>query len=537
MAVKNRVCGEELPEAESCGVHMERHISSKCKGRQECVLDWTEFENLCPRDSEFAVRWTCKADGDSQADSVRLAASPPLRAEGSILVDTTGSRVRFTGVNWPAHITHVPSGLDRQPLSDIARLIRRLGFNVVRLTWSVESVLSNPVVEKRLVAANPELVGLRHLDVMDEVIASLEKAGVMIWLDNHMLQADWCCQKSDCNGFWFNERYSEADWVLAWRQLVKRTRQIRAVVGVGLKNEVRSVCGGKSWGVGAFCNASFYDHSAAAEGCANMQWSSGPPELQWRRAAERAGRAVLEENPDLLVAVGGLDYAKDLLDFASQPVDLPKQNLVFEAHEYSWNIQVRLPGFALEGGIPGQDGPLTYKAAELKCFKLGLSCAGFTCDLDNSNCRLHAGGLSDAGPRHGAQVANESVSVVKRFKPAFSDYADATDKWWGRLVRENVAPVLVTEFGMAQNFATDEGVSLWWSHFSHYAQEAGPLGSRGGLDWMYWSLPGEQDGGTSRVAGATETFGVLNHCMTAPASEQHVSAIRSIMRMPTSLHV
>ena len=36
---------------------------------------------------------------------------------------------------------------------------------------------------------------------------------------------------------------------------------------------------------------------------------------------------------------------------------------------------------------------------------------------------------------------------------------------------------------------------------------------------MYWSLLGEQEGGTSRHAGQTETFGVLNHCNTAPAAQ------------------
>lgn len=58
---------------------------------------------------------------------------------------------------------------------------------------------------------------------------------------------------------------------------------------------------------------------------------------------------------------------------------------------------------------------------------------------------------------------------------------------------------------------------------------------------MYWSLLGEQEGGTSRHAGQTETFGVLNHCNTAPAAQvrrlarphspcqAHINALQRLM--------
>lgn len=42
-------------------------------------------------------------------------------------------------------------------------------------------------VPKRLVAANPQFIGMSALQVMEEVIKALETAGVAVWLDNHML--------------------------------------------------------------------------------------------------------------------------------------------------------------------------------------------------------------------------------------------------------------------------------------------------------------------------------------------------------------
>ena len=55
------------------------------------------------------------------------------------------------------------------------------------------------------------------------------------------------------------------------------------------------------------------------------------------------------------------------------------------------------------------------------------------------------------------------------------------------------------------------------------------MGPWAGLDWMYWTLIGEQEGGTSRHAGQIESFGVLNHCNTAPAATAHVEAIQALM--------
>ena len=83
-------------------------------------------------------------------------------------------------------------------------------------------------------------------------------------LDGHDLKAlrldtDWCCSDNDCNGFWFNAHHPEEHWVDAWRKVAKMSLPYKAVLGAGLKNEIRAMISSKSWGSGAFCSAGFLD--------------------------------------------------------------------------------------------------------------------------------------------------------------------------------------------------------------------------------------------------------------------------------------
>ena len=73
------------------------------------------------------------------------------------------------------------------------------------------------------------------------------------------LDTDWCCSDNDCNGFWFNAQHQEEDWLEAWRKVAKMSRPYKAVVGAGLKNEIRAMISGKSWGSGPFCPAEIFD--------------------------------------------------------------------------------------------------------------------------------------------------------------------------------------------------------------------------------------------------------------------------------------
>lgn len=179
----------------------------------------------------------------------------------------------------------------------------------MRLPFSIQLVLDNPPVCGAVVAANPEFAGQPALAVFDGTIAALTAAGLAVILDNHTSAADWCCAEGDTNAVWHTLRYPEPVWIECWRRLARRYRDNPRVIAVDLRNEPRSPA----------------------------RWVSRDPRRSWRDAAERAGAAVLAENPRVLVVVEGSDFASDLRGARSTPVRLPwGERLVYSVHDYPW---------------------------------------------------------------------------------------------------------------------------------------------------------------------------------------------------------
>lgn len=243
--------------------------------------------------------------------SAQAAPALPLHTAGAFLVDAHGQRVRLQAVNWygAESSDFVVGGLQTASLQSIVRQIKTLGFNAVRLPWSNQIFESNPTVEARLVAANPALAGLRAMTVFDRVVEALSKAGLLIILDNHNSDAEWCCNNNDGNMLWYNQRYPQAKWIADWKAMAARYQNNPLVVGADLRNEPRQDA---TWG--------------------------GPSTTNWQAAAELGGNAVLEVNPRLLIFVEGVDYALDLTGAAKLPVHLKVDHrLVYEAHDYGYD--------------------------------------------------------------------------------------------------------------------------------------------------------------------------------------------------------
>jgi endoglucanase len=129
-------------------------------------------------------------------------AVPPLRTQGRWLIDSTGARVKLACLNWYGldQMDFVVGGLQFHTLAFIAGEIATMGFNCVRLPFSLQLVLSNPPLAAKAVTAEPLLQGKNGLDAFDATVAALDAAGLMIILDNHMSTGDWCCSTSDGNG-------------------------------------------------------------------------------------------------------------------------------------------------------------------------------------------------------------------------------------------------------------------------------------------------------------------------------------------------
>ena len=243
----------------------------------------------------------------------------PLATRGRFIVDAKGQRFKLASINWygASDTKLVVGGLDQAPLDAIVAAIKRMGFNSVRLPFSNEMLHVQAPIDWRHVSANPQLFGLTPVAVLDAVIEALGKAGILVILNNHTTHAMWCCNYDD-DGLWYTRDYSEERWVADWVILARRYAGHKHVVGADLRNEVRLA----KWQGTLLPNV--------------PHWAAQPND--WRRAAERAGAAILEANPNLLIVVEGLNAPRyHLRGVSHDPVRLPIGNrLVYAAHNYAF---------------------------------------------------------------------------------------------------------------------------------------------------------------------------------------------------------
>ena len=108
---------------------------------------------------------------------------------------------------------YVVNGLDKVPLDFVSKSIAGMGFNCIRLPFSLEQFHKDPVVEDSAVSANPDLKGLTSSQIFDRTVKSLTDNGLMVILNNHMSNAGWCCGEDDGNGMWYNPDYPESLWI------------------------------------------------------------------------------------------------------------------------------------------------------------------------------------------------------------------------------------------------------------------------------------------------------------------------------------
>ena len=238
-----------------------------------------------------------------------------------LVVDSAGDRVKLACVNWyGAHMEgHVVNGLDRQTIATIANTISSLGFNCIRLPFSLEQFYDNPLIEADRLSANPELVGESSMSVFQAVVTGLTEAGLMVILNNHNSRAGWCCSEQDGEGLWWTNNYPEEMWLQALAAMAETFLSNPLVVGLDLRNELRKAHG----------------HSPVWGGGGTYDWAS---------AAETAGNLVLDINPDLLVIVEGLEYAGTVEGARDRPVKLSRPDqLVYSGHMYPFWWDATLP--------------------------------------------------------------------------------------------------------------------------------------------------------------------------------------------------
>lgn len=240
------------------------------------------------------------------------AASGWLSTSGNQIVDSTGHSVQIAGVNWFGFESSdmSPDGLWTRGYKDMMNQMVALGFNTIRLPFSSEMLHSTSAPSGIDFSKNPDLKGLSALQIMDKIVGYADQVGLKIILDHHRSESG---AGTSANGLWYDNQYSDAQWVSDWKMLAARYANDPAVIGADLHNEPY-----------------------------NGTWGGGGPN-DWVVAAERAGNAIGTVNPNWLIFVEGVGTYKgdsywwggNLEGVKDDPVVLNMPNkLVYSPHDY-----------------------------------------------------------------------------------------------------------------------------------------------------------------------------------------------------------
>ena len=264
------------------------------------------------------------APNECVRDPVQLPPLPPgpggrpanyLHTCGNRLYDSHGREAKITGLSWNGMETgdYVPGGLANRKWQEVLDQVASLGYNTIRLPFSNEALEPGRQVKNVDSTLNPDLRDRSPLEVLDLLIAGARERGLKVILDRHQPTP------SSYTGLWYTREVPEERWIEDWRMLAARYAGNDTVIGVDLSNEPRG----------------------------EATWGSGDPTTDWRLAAERAGNAVLEVNPYLLIFVEGVEnhngshywWGGNLRGVRTDPVRLQVPNrVVYSPHDYGPNI-------------------------------------------------------------------------------------------------------------------------------------------------------------------------------------------------------
>jgi len=410
---------------------------------------------LAECESHASQRWLPlgrgAADPNARLEDIRF----PLRAHGRRIVDAEGRIVRLRGVNWyGAHMEQtVNNGLDKQPIAHIARLIRHLGFNHVRLNYAVAMWVDRHThrpVKSSLLSANPQLIGKSDIEVFDAVVQGLTAEGLLVVVNAHTSDHRWCCSFRDENGLWYNDRYTEADWLESLQGLADRYAHNPRVIGFDVRNEPRpTMPQGSSaltaiwWDTQLWGNCTEVSVQSSGEPLVTVGSFSSKgiclPQFfaDWRAAATQATYAVLRGDQNSLVFIEGVGAA-ELVSSKLRPMALSQSGLmnriVWSIHDYTWAWRWFRLGDFMTNGV----GSLEEVLKALS----GMYNSGDT-DLKSQD---------------------------------YASFREERVKAWAFMLTEDRAPVWVGEFGEMRR-------SEWWTSFLRWAGEVD-------LDWCYWAIDG-----------------------------------------------
>ncbi len=276
------------------------------------------------------------------ARAAHAQASPPygwLHTDGNEIKDTDGNVIRLTGVNWfgMEGTGNIPHGLGSRNWESMLDQMAEMGYNTIRLPFANETLEPGKTLEGIDKGLNPDFFpdgenGIPPIEVMDMIIEGAGQRGMMVILDNHLSLSG---VTTNNNGLWYEGHVTHEKWIEDWVMLTERYKDNPTVVGMDLHNEPKFSC-----------------------------WGCDDPAIDWRGAAEEAGNAILDVNPNVLILVEGVQcydpadgnnegcpfghvgwcqectwWGGNLQGVRERPIeyDVPNQ-LVYSPHEYTQHV-------------------------------------------------------------------------------------------------------------------------------------------------------------------------------------------------------
>lgn len=217
-----------------------------------------------------------------------------LTTKGSKIVDKNGTEVWLTGCNWFGYNTgtNLFDGVWNCNLKESLEAIADHGFNLLRVPMSSELLLQwkkgqYPKANYNN-AYNEELNKMNSLEIFDYVLSLCEQNGMKVMIDIHTVKTDAAGHN---HPVWYRDNITEADYIESLRWLAARYKDNDTIVAYDLKNE---------------------PHGKPPE-TPRAIWNDSNDPNNWKKVAEKAGKAVLGENPNVLIVIEGIEiYPKDI---------------------------------------------------------------------------------------------------------------------------------------------------------------------------------------------------------------------------------
>lgn len=323
-----------------------------------------------------------------------------LTTDGATIVDLNGNDVWLTGVNWFGYNTgsNLFDGVWATSLSGALRSIADHGFNLLRVPMSAELLINwrdgiYPEANYNH-AYNSELESMNSLEIWDYVLSLCEQNGIKVMIDIHSAKTDAMGHMSP---LWFVEDFSSEQYLEALDFISSRYSDNDTIVAYDLKNE---------------------PHGAAYEE-RHAIWNDSTDDNNWKYWAEIAGGVVLDNNPNALIMIEGIQI---------YPIDISSNNFTStnEGDYYNswWGGNLRgVRNYPIDMGSPERNAQVVYSP-------------------------------HDYGP---------AVYAQPWFEGGFSYESLIEDYWydsWLYIDNEEIAPLLIGEWGGFMS-----GDNLIWMEF------------------------------------------------------------------------